>query len=92
VIYTKDQQAIIVEALKAKRLERRCPMCLQSSGWHLLEGLIALPMGALSTMSPKVAPCVGVACRNCGNTVLYNIFFLGIGPQLGIFPTPPEGF
>lgn len=60
--------------------DRTCPAC-QQNNWGILEQLVQLPVGARVPIAPQEYPCVLVACRNCGHTLLFSAVRMGVVPS-----------
>ena len=88
-----DAQRRILEALSAKLPEwNACPIC-NVRDWELGDGfIIALvadyPMAEIAYAQRRL-PSIGVICRNCGNTVIMNMYKLGLEDLLP--PGVPPG-
>jgi hypothetical protein len=60
--------------------DRTCPACRKNE-WGMLEQLVQVPVGARIPIAPQEFPCVLVACRNCGHTLLFSAVRMGIVPR-----------
>ncbi len=60
--------------------DRACPVCRRSE-WGILEQLVQMPVGARVPIAPQEYPCVLVACRGCGHTLLFSAVRMGIVPR-----------
>lgn len=83
--FTEDEKQKILATIKAQVPKiGNCPVC-GNSNWTLADGYIQLPvqdkLGSVVLGGP-VLPCVAIVCTNCGNTVLLNVFALGLKDML----------
>jgi hypothetical protein len=59
---------------------RACPICHESE-WGMLEQLVQMPVGARVPVAPQEYPCVLIACRHCGHTLLFSAVRMGVVPS-----------
>lgn len=59
---------------------RLCPICTESE-WGMLEQLVEMPIGARVPVAPQEYPCVLIACRRCGHTMLFSAVRMGVVPS-----------
>ena len=85
--FTADQQAKALAALTAKA--KPCPTCGHNN-WTMGPSMVLLP--TYEPSSPPTFgvghPCLTLVCSKCGNTVLFNVYVLGLAEVMGL---PPGG-
>jgi hypothetical protein len=59
---------------------RACPICSERE-WGMLEQLVEMPIGARVPVAPQEYPCVLIACRRCGHTMLFSAVRMGVVPS-----------
>lgn len=92
--YTADELARIQTAL-AERAPKfgSCPLC-GTDNWAVAPGLVDLDLRS-NLSSGKVIvggpsyPNLVFICNRCGNTVLMNVFTLGLHDLFGLTPAEP---
>lgn len=95
VLFTEEQRKKVLDAINAKMGEviRTCPIC-GTSNWGIQgNGLVYLqlvPPGTQGLVIGGVSlPNVVVMCQHCGNTVMLNVFVLGVADLFGLKAGPP---
>jgi hypothetical protein len=104
VALTNEQTNRVAEILRVK-LTEACPLCL-TKRWTFDGNLVMLQTlprrtflrprptlltGRLNPQSPPTYPTLPVMCDNCGNTVLLNVYKLGIADLWsGQIPSVPR--
>lgn len=82
--FTQEQLTAVMGALQ-KRPTMRCVVCGQQS-WNVNSDLVLLQtvQVGIPLMVATGAPSVAVICTVCGNTLLFNVFALGVGDIFGL--------
>ena len=91
--FTPVQFAAIQDALSKKApLGGACPIC-STNDWQIGSRLVIVPVAPVAGLTMLGAgaslPSIPLICKNCGNTVLLNAFFLGVGDVLGLKQEAP---
>ena len=78
---SKDEIKNLLEFLRRKWRDGRCPMC-RSANFNVEEDTYQLMRygGGSVVIGGPVVPVVPVICTNCGNTVLVNAIIAGVIP------------
>jgi len=89
--FTPEQFQAIIQSLTGKiGGDRACPMCGHNT-WTVNDGLVLLtlqpPTPGAVMLGGITLPNVTITCKTCGNTVLFNVFTLGLAEMFGIMPT-----
>jgi hypothetical protein len=93
--FTPEQSQEILQKINQKLGgPPTCPMC-HHNVWQLSDGIVLLTLQSPASggiqLGGKSLPGVPLICSTCGNTVLLNVFMLGVAEKLGILPSAPEG-
>lgn len=80
---TKEQSQKILEWMKTKWGDAKCPMCGEDkwSVGNVLAAVNVVSNDAQDTVLGGYYPCVTVVCENCGNLVLLSAIAAGLLPE-----------
>jgi len=83
--FTPEQETKLIAAVQAKANRKTCPGCGTSS-WSLGPETVLLQATEPGVPIPlgRGYPCIALICRLCGNTQLYNVYYLGVGEIVGL--------
>ena len=86
-VLSEDQAELVITAINEKLGgDLICPVS-GDSHWELQENLAFIPAHK-GVVGAPMYPTVVLLCETCGNTVLLNLFKLGLAEQFEIEPYP----
>jgi hypothetical protein len=96
VFSTKQRDAINAALAKqfAKPNATLCSFCAERNWVIQGNGLVYLSVQPIATrgivLGGPTLPAVALMCQTCGNTLLLNVFGLGVAEAFGMAPTVAE--
>jgi hypothetical protein len=93
--FTAEQRRQIAENIARKAPTIGACFLCGTRQWQLGDGIVNLMLsdqaGDELVSSGRVLPSIPLLCTNCGNTVLLNVFTIGLGDLLGVQSSKAQG-
>lgn len=90
---TGHESQLIADRINAKVGEGALVCPVSGPGdWDVLERISFVPASPPShwvgVRSPHIYPSATIVCKDCGYTMLFNLFRLGVAEDLGFYHSP----